>query len=552
MPAKSITPISLAGLGSKGLNTQSQSATLGLEWLTEANNVVYDLEGRMGPRKGIKQITKPVTTGAVKSIGEFVKSDRTREYYGGTGAKIVKLNTATAPDTLVEQSFSGSPQTISDSNWQWVNFNNEFWGVQRSHKAINYDGTNWYDVEDLGAYAAPAGVTTFDPDCALGEFGRMWYGGITEAKGTIYYSDNLIGEKLSGGAAGSLDLKTVWGNDEIIHLASLENKLVIFGKQNIVIYSGAINPATMVLEEIIRDVGLAGRDNVVYVGADLFFLSYEGLVSLRRVTQTDGKAPVEGLSTTVRQDLTRILTQADVANIKSVYYQKEGFILTLMPDNDKAYVFDFSVGKVEFPRTTTWTFNLEPLCAVTTFDGKLYMGTTNSVAEYDGYYDITLTDSTSSHGSSGACSTAGGTWDGSKCWTETNADYSWVFQTPWSDFGDQIFAKIIKTGMITVTGGQGAAATIQLFKDYEEGSQYSKTFNLTSDAVNYLYGAGASSSQASLYGQAKYAAASGPREYKVPLARTGKTFRIKMSFEVKGNYSSLITSTLLAKKGKVR
>lgn len=552
MPAKNTTSISLAGLGAKGLNTQAQSSTLSLEFLTEANNVVYDLEGRMGPRKGVKQITTPVTTGAIKSIGEFVKSDRTREYYAGTGAKIVKLNTATAPDTLVEQSFSGSPQTISDSNWQWVNFNNEFWGVQSGHKVINYDGTNWYDIDDLGAYAAPAGVTTFDPNCALGEFGRIFYGGITEAKGTIYYSDNLIGEKLDGGAAGSLDLKTVWGNDEIIHLASLENKLVIFGKQNIVIYSGAINPATMVLEEIIRDVGLAGRDNVVYVGADLFFLSYEGLVSIRRVTQTDGRAPVEGLSTTVRNDLTRLLTQATVENIKSIYYQKEGFILTLMPDDDKAYVFDFSVGKMEFPRITTWTFNLEPLSALYTFDGKLYFGTADSLAEYDGYYDVTLTDSTSSFGTEGACTTAGGTWDGSKCWTTTNADYSWLFQTPWSDFGDQVFAKIIKTGLITVTGGQGAAATIQLFKDYEEGSQYSKTFNLTSDAVNYLYGAGPSSSQASLYGKAKYAAAAGPREYKVPLARTGKTFRIKMTFEVKGNYSSLITSNLLAKKGKVR
>ena len=552
MPAKNTTSISLAGLGAKGLNTQAQSSTLSLEFLTEANNVVYDLEGRMGPRKGVKQITTPVTTGAIKSIGEFVKADRTREYYAGTGAKIVKLNTATAPDTLVEQSFSGSPQTISDSNWQWVNFNNEFWGVQSGHKVINYDGTNWYDIDDLGAYAAPAGVTTFDPNCALGEFGRVFYGGITEDKGTVYYSDNLIGEKLTGGAAGALDLKTVWGNDEIIHLASLENKLVIFGKQNIVIYSGAINPATMVLEEIIRDVGLAGRDNVVYVGADLFFLSYEGLVSIRRVTQTDGRAPVEGLSTTVRNDLTRLLTQATVENIKSIYYQKEGFILTLMPDDDKAYVFDFSVGKMEFPRITTWTVNLEPLSALYTFDGKLYFGTADSLAEYDGYYDVTLTDSTSSFGTEGACTTAGGTWDGSKCWTTTNADYSWLFQTPWSDFGDQVFAKIIKTGLITVTGGQGAAATIQLFKDYEEGSQYSKTFNLTSDAVNYLYGAGPSSSQASLYGKAKYAAAAGPREYKVPLARTGKTFRIKMTFEVKGNYSSLITSNLLAKKGKVR
>ena len=58
MPAKNTSSISLAGLGAKGLNTQAQSTTLGLEFLTEANNVVYDLEGRMGPRKGVKQITR--------------------------------------------------------------------------------------------------------------------------------------------------------------------------------------------------------------------------------------------------------------------------------------------------------------------------------------------------------------------------------------------------------------------------------------------------------------------------------------------------------------
>ena len=198
MPAKPVTPVILKGIGSKGLNTQTQSSTIGPEFLTEANNVVYDLEGRMGPRKGIKQITTAVAS-PVKSIGEFVKSDRTREYYAGSGATVVKLNFAATPNTLVTQTFSGSPQTITDSNWQWINFNNEFWGVQAGHKAINYDGTNWNDIDDLAAYVAPSGVTTFDPNCALGEFGRIFYGGITEAKGTLFYSDNLIGEKLNTG-----------------------------------------------------------------------------------------------------------------------------------------------------------------------------------------------------------------------------------------------------------------------------------------------------------------------------------------------------------------
>ena len=520
MPAKPIRPIVLTGIGARGLNTQAQSSTLGPEWLTQAENVVYDLEGRMGPRKGIQQISKSIAS-PIKSIGEYVKPDRTREYYAGSGATIVKVDFSTVPDSLTTQSFAGTPQTISDSNWQWVNFNDEFWGVQSGHKAINFDGTAWYDIDDLAGYHAPGGITTFDPNCALGEFGRVWYGGVTEEKGTLFYSDNLIGEKLNGGASGVIDLKTVWGNDEIIGLGSLENKLVIFGKQNIVIYSGALNPATMVLEELIRDIGLAGRDNVVYIGADVIFMSYEGVQSIQRVQQTDGKAPIEGLSTTVRNDLTRLLAQADLSTVKSVYYQKEGLMVTFMPEQEKAYTFDFSLGKKEFPRITTWTFHDNPLCAVTTIDGKMYMGI--------------------------VCVAAGNTWDGAVCWSTVNYEYNWLFETPWSDFKDPIFSKIIKSGLFTITGGKGASATIEISKDYEENSKFSKIFALSSDSIFYLYG-----SSSSLYGAAKYAPTSGPKEYKVSLARTGKTLRIKMTFDVKGRYSSLINLTLFTKQGKTR
>ena len=524
MPVKPVTPVILKGIGSRGLNTQTQSSTIGPEFLTEAENVVYDLEGRMGPRKGIKQITSAVAS-PVKSIGEFVKSDRTREYYGGSGATIVKLNFATTPDTLVTQTFSGTPQTITDSNWQWINFNDEFWGVQAGHKVINFDGTTWTDIDDLAGYHAPAGITSFDPNCALGEFGRIFYGGVTEAKGTLFYSDNLIGQNINTSAAGSLDLKTVWGNDEIVGLGSIENKIVIFGKQNIVIYSGATNPATMVLDELIRDVGLAGRDNIVYVDSDIVFLSYEGLQSLSRVQQSDGKSPLESLSLTVRNDLTRLLAQADVANIKSVYYQKEGIVITFMPDDNKAYVFDFTVGKRTLPRITTWTFKDNPLCAVSTLSGKLYMGLSDSVAEYDKYYDVSL--------------------DGGG--NDVTSDYNWLFQTPWLDFGDPVFSKILKQGLFTITGGEGAAATIEISKDYEEDSKFSKTFNLTSDQITFLYGAANS-----LYGKAKYAPAASPKEYRVSLARAGKTIRLKMTFDVTGHYSSLINTTLLTKQGKAR
>ena len=546
MPAKTLTPISLESLGSSGLNTQSLNSSLGPQWLTIADNVAYDLQGRMGPRKGSKQVTKTIAS-PIKSIGAYIKPDSTVEVYGGSGATIIKMDTSVVPHSLTTQSFSGTPQTISDSDWQWINFNEEFWGVQTGHKVINYDGTNWYDIDDLGAYVAASGVTTFDPACALGEFGRMWYGGITEDKGVLFYSDTLIGETLNTGASGSVDLKTVWGSDEIVGLASLEDKIIIFGKHNIVTYKGADNPSTMVLDDLIKGEGLAGRDNVIDVGVDLLFLSYDGLKSFKRITQSDGKSPVDDTSITVRNDLARILVGADVTNIKSVYHQEDGQVITFMPDDNITYCFNFNNGLNSLPKITTFTFTNEPLCGVDIIDGKFYMGLSDSIASYEAYLDVVITNSTATYASEGVCVAAGNTWETSTCWTFTQDTYNWTFQSSWLDLGSPIISKIVKRGLLTISGGQDSAATISISKDYDETSVFSKTFNLTTDATSYLWG-----DSGVLYGAAKYAPTSFPKEYKVSLARTGKVIRIKLVVECKGHNSNLVNTMLLTKQGKIR
>tara|TARA_Y100001973_G_scaffold3013_1_gene4578 strand:- start:2160 stop:3986 length:1827 start_codon:yes stop_codon:yes gene_type:complete len=608
MPAKPTTPIPLKGMGSSGLNTQAQDSTLGPEWLTQAEGVVFDLQGRIASRKGIKMVSKAIAS-PVKSIGGYIKSNRTREYYAGAGNAIYKIDTSTSPYTLTAQTFSGTAQTISDANWTWVNFNDELWGIQTGHKVINYNGTNWYDRDDIpvsvatanvngatsstttlvvdgnsgtietgmyvtgsgisgtvtvsslsdqnnlvlssaqslsndvaltftSTYAAPAGVTTFDPSCGLGDFGRMWYGGITEAPGVVYYSDNLIGEKLNGGAAGSIDLKTVWGNDEVVGLGSIMDKIVIFGKQNIAIYSGASNPSSMALEEVIKGTGLAGKDNIAYVGTDILFLSYEGLMSLGRLQQTDGKAPIQDLSVTVRNDLVGILSSATVANIKTAYYPEDGLLVIFMPDEKKAYVFDVKIQSAS-PRVTTWPFTTSPLCGLGTIDGKLFMGLPTGVAEYSGYQDATITS------------------DGSGGWTTTTSNYSYVFQTSWLDLNSPTFAKIIKSGLFAITGGRGASSTISVYKDFELGTPYSKTISLVSGVTISLYtqggdGAALVAGTRSLYDTAKYGASAGPKDYKVSLGRTGKVIKLKMDTTVEGHYSSLTDATLLTKQGKIR
>ena len=366
----------------------------------------------------------------------------------------------------------------------------------------------------------------------------MWYGGITEAPGVVYYSDNLIGEKLNGGAAGSIDLKTVWGNDEVVGLGSIMDKIVIFGKQNIAIYSGASNPSSMALEEVIKGTGLAGKDNIAYVGTDILFLSYEGLMSLGRLQQTDGKAPIQDLSVTVRNDLVGILSSATVANIKTAYYPEDGLLVIFMPDEKKAYVFDVKIQSAS-PRVTTWPFTTSPLCGLGTIDGKLFMGLPTGVAEYSGYQDATITS------------------DGSGGWTTTTSNYSYVFQTSWLDLNSPTFAKIIKSGLFAITGGRGASSTISVYKDFELGTPYSKTISLVSGVTISLYtqggdGAALVAGTRSLYDTAKYGASAGPKDYKVSLGRTGKVIKLKMDTTVEGHYSSLTDATLLTKQGKIR
>jgi hypothetical protein len=303
----------------------------------------------------------------------------------------------------------------------------------------------------------------------------------------------------------------------------------------------------MTLHENIKGVGLAGRDNIGYIGADIIFMSYEGLMSLDRLTQTDGKAPLETVSLVVRNDLTRILSDADVSTIKSVYYQEDGSFVTFMPDQNLTYCFDFSVGDKKYPRITTWTFASDPLCGISTIDGKMYMGLSDSVSEYTGYYDVTITDVTGTYANEGVCVAAANVWETSTCWDYTNVSYNWTFQSPWMDFEDPVFAKIVKRGLFTITGGQNSATTVTLSKDYEENSTFSKTFTLASDAIVFLFG-----NASSLWGAAKYAPAASPREYRIPLARTGKVIRLKMVTEVNGFYSSLVNTILLTKQGKIR
>jgi len=556
-----IQPLVLDSIGIYGLNRQASPSSLDHQWLTAANNIMLDDRGRITSRKGIKQITDTIGTSSsnsyiVKSLGEYRNATGSSTIFAGSNDKIYKLNTSNTPYTLDAQTFTGTPQTLTDGNWEFCNFNDKFYAVQASHKPIYYDGTNWMDLEDASGFSAPSGVTTFNPSSCVGGFGRLWVAGVAEANDVVYYSDTLIGHKFQTGAAGYVDMKTVWGGDEVVALANFMGKLVIFGKRNIAIYNNPEDPNTMSLDEVIRGVGCVARDSVQALGDDVIFLSNSGVRSLNRTTEKD-KMPLTDLSLNVKDEITTHIVSADMDQVKGQYCLCGGYYALSFPDRNITYVFDFK-GKVgDAPRVTTWNFEAKktPKSFLSTAGGVMYIGGGHSnykgrVSTYTDYYDVEKSDVTATYGTSSACTTAGHTWEStnSKCWETTNNAYQADFKTVWLDFGDPSRAKLLKRFLAVISGGKNMAVTMNWYRDYSvTADSGSFTLSPTTSGSSYLWG-----SSTSLYGAAKFAPSFQPSEYKMSLSKSAKVLRMEMKGTVNGFKASLQNMVIWAKQGKIR
>jgi len=417
MPAEQINPLVLNTVGVYGLNTQASPSALPPEWLSKADNIILDEQGRISSRKGIQQVTTSVSGEKVQSICEYRASNGTTKLFCGTDGDIYFVNTANTPYTLDAQTRTGTPQTITAGHWQWVNFNEKLYGFQNGHTPVYYSGSAWTDLVDLGSYNPPSGITTFDPNCALGEYGRLWVGGITENSNVVYYSDTLQGDKWNTGASGQIDLKTVWGNDYIMGISAFMGKLVIFGTQNIAIYNNPYDPTELVLDELIEGIGLKARDSVAHLGDDIVFLSNTGVRSLARTVTSDGKMPLRNFSKNIRDELALNIVSANMTQCKAAYCLCGGFYMLAFPDRNTIYYMDFTIINPDStPRVSKFVFDSGecPTSMLSTVDGTMWMGRNNNAANiaiYRNYFDQLKTDVTGTYGTQVACEAAGHTWE---------------------------------------------------------------------------------------------------------------------------------------------
>jgi len=542
--AKQISYQSLTDIGLNGLNTQSNPASLDLSYLVKAENVVIRESGRIAFRKGLKQKVAPSGT-SIASIHEHDDQGTNKIVVSyGTSIYVVDF---TDPADAFPSSGADVKHTVSGSsgNWQFVNFNDRLHCFHAGIEPQRYDGSLSSGSRWTAHATKPSTVSSnqFKPTCGMGYYGRIWAGGVAESPDVVYYSNLLDGDDWTGGDAGLIDLSKIWGIDDVIAIAPFYGKLVIFGKNNIVIYDRPETVGSLALNEVIRGVGLVSRDTVQAIGDDLVFLSNTGLRSLGRTTEKD-KLPLTDLSVNIKDTLIRNIGQS--SNVKSVYVENEGIYIMSFVDKNITYVFDFKhFTPNQAPRITTWTFDndREPTSLSYTETYGLLVGQKDGgLAGYEGYYDTDLAGAS----------------------TYSYSSYTSSIATTWINLGESIAASFLKRLFLVLEGGSGATLGLKWYKDYSPTSSSTTqiTLNPVTTGTAFLWGA-----SNSLYGattvshthdatvhpsSATYKPIYGLHEYKTPLTGSAKNLKLEIDIESNGFDASLQDLTLLHKQGKIR
>jgi hypothetical protein len=511
--AQSIQTYAITAPGFTGLNTQDSSLDLASGYALVANNCVIDRYGRIGARKGWStQNTSNADLGTsdIKAIGQLV-TDAGIEYTVCAGNN--KLFTHSGSTlTLLTYGGGGVAPTITNSNWQIATLNEVMYFFQQGHDPLIFDPivstTTYRRVSEKTGYAGTVPLA----NCVISAYGRLWAASSTTDKVTVYFSDLLSGHVWTTGSAGSLDLTNVWpkGGDTITGLAAHNGFLFIFGKNTILVYQGATNPASMSLSDSTVGIGCVARDTIQNTGEDIIFLSDTGLRSVLRTIQ-EKSAPFRDLSKNVRNDLMSAVAGEAASAIKSVYSPFESFYLLTLPTLNTVYCFDM---KQMLPdgaaRVTTWD-SIDPKSFCYMRDSSLLIGKAGFLGKYTGFSD-------------------------------NGTAYRFQYFTNHTDLGTPSVSTILKKLSVVVIGGTNQSVTLKWGYDFT-GNYQAQSATIPSQGEAY-------------YGVAEY----GTDEYSGGVAManlvayptgSGKVIQTGYEADINGAALSVQKIEIAAKNGKV-
>jgi hypothetical protein len=361
-----------------------------------------------------------------------------------TATVTITSNSTTATVTHTSHGFTtGVDVTISGANE--AVFNGTFTITVTGANTYTYTMPNSNSNNPATGTITAAWYHDVPPEAnvALSAYGRLWVANTATNKTTLYWSDLLDGSDWSSGTAGSLDISgiLVYGNDEIVAIGAHNGFLIVFCKNNIIIFGDSDNnqqyldPATLQLVEVINGVGCIARDSVENTGNDILFLSDSGLMSLGRVIQ-EKSTPMRDLSKNVRDDLVQLIESETPANIKATYSPSNAFYLLSFPTTKQVYCFDMRQPLQDgSARVTIWN-NME-FTDWLAFDGEIYMTHNDGLARYAGYQD-------------------------------NGASYRMVYFTNYFDLGSASQTKILKRLSMTVIGATGQDFVVKSGFDYSD------------------------------------------------------------------------------------
>ena len=523
-----LIPAAIQAPGFQGLNSQDSEVTLESGYATSATNCIIDRFGRLGSRRGWQMFTTDngslANNESIDFIYEFKNTDGIYTILSAGGGKLF-----TGDTTLTEKQVRNSTDTgnvalsVITGNWQAASLqdasgasaNGEVYLAQLGNPLLIYREISgsfiFQQVADVGSVPTGLALSTFDPNCVISAYGRIWAANLSNNKTTVFYSNLLAGKTFTGAGTGLLDVSAiVGGNDEIVALASHNNFLIIFMKNNIVVYSGADDPSTIQLSDVIKGVGCIARDSVQNTGTDLIFLSRSGVRSLARTIQ-EKSMPMRELSLNVRDVLVRDIQNETLTNIKSAYFERDAFYLLSLPSTNQIYCFDMRVALPNgASRVTTWNTSYSAYCA--TEARELYLGVDGGIAKYFGYQD---------NGSS----------------------YRMIYFTANTDIGQPSQLKFLKKGSVLVIGNDTQDVVMKYGFDYNSLFQSRVFFGSTNNTISEY--------NIAEYNIGEYSGGLAILEARVNLGGSGRVVKLGIETEVDGSPVSIQKTELFFKMGKV-
>jgi len=517
--SQQIQTFSISAPALYGLNTKDSTLDLAAGYALVATNCIIDQYGRMGSRKGFSRVNASsgnLGANDVKVIHELVQADGTLTILFAGNNKLFKLDGSNA---VVELTYGGggTAPTITASNWQTASLNSITYFFQSGFNALIFDPavstTTFRRVSEKTGYVG----TVPDANIVISAFGRLWAANTTANNATVFFSDLISGHVWSTGTAGSLNVNSVWvnGADEITGLAAHNGFLFIFGKRQILIYSGATAPSTMTLSDTVEGIGCIARDSIQTTSTDVLFLSNSGVRSLMRTIQ-EKSSPERDLSKNIRNDLTTVIAGETLANVKSVYSEREAFYLLTTPSISAVFCFDT---KAYLPdgaaRATTWD-SITPTSFLSRRDGTLYIGKNGYIGLYDTYQDY-------------------------------DTAYRFLYYTNHADLGNQNQTSILKKLSIVVIGGTNQTVTFKWGFDFK--TNYLSADDLIPTQGESYYGVAEYGANATVVAQ--YSDGVALQTLTVSASGAGKVVQTGYETDINGSALSIQKIEIQAKNGKV-